>query len=156
MVVFSRDNGATWTDAFVPGDSTGLLKTGDGALWYFNSDPVVAMDSQGRAYLANLDFNDPSVNGDGANGLYVSVGNFTSAGLTFDTANTRPVIKNTDPHTANFEDKDWIAVDNSPGSPNNGNVYVTWTHFDANGTVTIDLSRSTDHGQTWSAPVAEI
>jgi hypothetical protein len=151
---FSTTGGATWTDAFVPFDSTsGMLLTSDRLPWLFNSDPVVAIDSHGRAYLSELDFNDPGTNGSNANGIYVSVGNFTNSGLTFTQANTRPVFVNSDPNTANFEDKDWLAVDNAPASPYNGNVYVTWTHFDATGSITIDLSRSTDHGQTWSAPL---
>jgi hypothetical protein len=154
---YSTNDGATWKDAFVPFDSTmGLLVTGDGRSYLFNSDPVVAMDLQGRAYLSDLYFNF-----DNANGVYVSVGNFSGSGLTFTKANTRPVLVDPDPDGPNFEDKDWIAVDNAPSkdSPYSGNVYASWTHFVTTNpvtfaqTTTIFVARSTDHGQTWSSPV---
>ena len=62
------------------------------------------------------------------------------------------VVVNTDPNTPLFEDKDWIAVDKSM-SAYSGNLYVSWTHNDTNGGHSILFSRSTDHAQTWSAPI---
>jgi hypothetical protein len=50
--------------------------------------------------------------------------------------------------TGIFNDKEWITVDQHSGT-----VYVTWTAFQASGSP-IYVSRSTDHGHSWSTPVA--
>src|SRR5207237_817984 len=61
---FSSDNGASWTEKYVPIDpASGLLPTGDGRAWTVSSDPVVAIDKLGNAYLANLYFNLDPVTG---------------------------------------------------------------------------------------------
>ncbi len=49
------------------------------------------------------------------------------------------------------DDKELLAVDNNPASPNYGNLYLVWTDFGVAGTP-IRGSRSTDGGLTWSAP----
>jgi len=54
-------------------------------------------------------------------------------------------------------DKEFIAADSNPNSPNKDNVYVTWTVFlgDKNGNYLsspIFGSMSTDHALTWSTP----
>jgi hypothetical protein len=57
-----------------------------------------------------------------------------------------------------FEDKSWVGVDRSEGSPHRGNVYVAWTRFDVYGSDNpahrshIMVSRSRDGGHTFSAP----
>src|SRR5205814_877595 len=70
----STNNGATWTDAFVP-LSGGMPATSDGQTWAANSDPVVAISKTGTVYLADLYFNDSN----NAGGLYVSVGTLDAA-----------------------------------------------------------------------------
>jgi hypothetical protein len=50
-----------------------------------------------------------------------------------------------------FEDKPYIAADNT-SSPYSGNLYVGWTQFSLTKSVIL-FSRSTDGGQTWSAPI---
>lgn len=143
----STDGGATWTDKFVPLNASLYATTGDGKAWPFNSDPVVAIDKAGHLFLADLYFQDSDL-GNNANGLYVSVGSFAGG---FTTAATKPVAVNTSKTTTLFEDKEWIAVDNSASAPaSGGNVYVSWSHF-VGDTATIFFSRSTDHGTTWSA-----
>jgi hypothetical protein len=58
-----------------------------------------------------------------------------------------------------FEDKPWIGVDRSAGSPHRGNVYVAWTRFDVYGSDNpshrsrIMFSRSRDGGRTFSVPL---
>src|SRR2546425_3953304 len=58
-----------------------------------------------------------------------------------------------------FNDKEWIAVDNTPTSPFYGRIYVTWSqfHFDPLATVymssPIVLAYSDDHGNTFSNPI---
>ena len=49
------------------------------------------------------------------------------------------------PSASQFFDKQWVAADSS-----NGNIYVTWTLFTT--TSAIWFARSTDGGNTWSAP----
>jgi hypothetical protein len=55
-----------------------------------------------------------------------------------------------------FNDKEWIAVDNTPTSPFYGRIYVTWSQFniDPSGNVVtsspIKLAYSDDHGDTFS------
>src|SRR4029450_13944542 len=109
----------------------------------------VAIDLAGRVYLANLYFHSEA--GDGSNGLYVSVGNIGVPGLGITAGSTHPVAVQSDPNTSTDEDKEWLAVDNS-GAASNGYVYGSWTRFVGNSDMIL-FSRSTDHGQTWSAPI---
>jgi hypothetical protein len=143
----SLDNGTSWTEQFVPLDAGGFSATGDGKSWQANSDPVVAIDKLGNVYLAELYFN----TSDNTNGFYVSVASWSS-GVHFTAGGTSPVATNLSPSTNVSEDKPWIAVDNSSSSFS-GTVYASWTRFIGN-TDMILLSRSTNHGVTWSAPVA--
>ncbi len=150
---FSLNNGAggSWTEAFVPFDQNGVLFTSDGQSWDANSDPVVAIDNVGNVYLASLYLDALAI----TNGFYVGVGTLDSSGVKFTAFN--PVATNPDFFPSFTEDKPWIAVDNSvPGTA--GNVYASWSRFIGNSLFgfTSDLivfSRSTDRGQSWSAPL---
>jgi hypothetical protein len=143
----SLNNGTSWTEQYVPLDASGFPVTREGKSWQANSDPVAAIDKLGNVYLANLYFDTH----DNANGLYVGVASWSS-GVNFAAAATYPVATNLNPATSISEDKPWIAVDNSSSS-SSGNVYASWTRFVGN-TDMILFSRSTNHGVTWSAPVA--
>ena len=142
----SPDNGGTWTEHYVPLDPLfGFLVTGDGYLWFANSDPTVAIDKSGNVYLANL-YLDVVDNG---NGLYVSVASLPA--VNFTASATYPVATNPNGSTNIQEDKPWIAVDNGTNPSTVGNVYVCWSHFVGNSD-SIVVSRSLDHGVTWSPP----
>jgi len=142
---FSTNNGATWTERYIPLDPLfGLPATGDGFFWLANSDPVVAIDTQGNAYLSEV-YLDAIDNG---NGLYVSAAN-AGTGFNFTIGSTLPVKTNPDASTTALEDKPWITVDNSSAATN-GNVYASWSHFSDPNTDYIAFSRSTDHATTWS------
>lgn len=143
---FSTDNGNTWTESYIPLDPFfGLPKTRDGNYWFANSDPVVAIDKQGRAFLADL-YLDAIDNG---NGFYVSVAN-ANTGFKFTVRNTFAVKTNPSSSTTQLEDKPWITVDNS-NAGTSGNVYASWSHFFNNFTLDyIAFSRSTNHGTNWS------
>jgi hypothetical protein len=58
-----------------------------------------------------------------------------------------------------FEDKPWVGVDRSAGSPHRGNVYVAWTRFDVYGSADpahrsrIMVSRSRDGGRSFAPPL---
>jgi hypothetical protein len=126
----------------------GFLFTGDGFLWLANSDPVVAIDREGFVYLADL-YLDVLDNG---NGLYVSVTNLAAGAVNFTAAATYPVDVHPSSFTNVFADKPWITVDNSGNSTTAGTVYATWSRFAGN-LDSIVLSRSLNHGQSWSRPV---
>ncbi len=150
---FSLSNGASasWTEAFVPVDPSGALVTSDGQLWDANSDPVVAIDNVGNVYLASLYLDALAI----TNGFYVGVGALDNLGVRFTAFN--PVATNPDFFPSFTEDKPWIAVDKSVLGKA-GNVYASWSRFIGNSLLgfTSDLivfSRSTDQGQTWSAPL---
>jgi hypothetical protein len=128
----STTGGATWTDdSMVGGDDPLTL-----APLTFQSDPGVAFDSVGHSFLSTItgnlifDFTNDYVNLDTeietaegfAHGTYTSL---------------LPTIVDDQPcsgSSANFKcpaqlDKPLITIDNVPGSPNNGTVYVYYTLF---------------------------
>jgi hypothetical protein len=146
----SVNNGATWKQAFIPRNSSGLPATSDGGKWQANSDPVVAIDKLGNYYLADLYIAVNSSFQATNDGFYVTRGNL-STGTTTAAANTKPVRTSLTPSSV-FEDKPWIAVDNSSNATTTGNVYVCWTHFTAVSDM-LFFSRSTDHGSTWSKAI---
>ncbi|MFN7963004.1 MAG: sialidase family protein [Thermoanaerobaculia bacterium] len=51
------------------------------------------------------------------------------------------------------DDKEILAVDNEPGSPHFGSLYVVWTDFDAFPQTTIRAVRSSDGGASWGPEV---
>jgi hypothetical protein len=140
------DGGRSWLDVQLPHltyqtGATGLLSDMDSA-----GDPAVAFGPHNTVYYANLVFSRLN----SASGIVVS--RSTDGGRTWG----EPSIVHTDGVDANgnplptdyFNDKEWITVDQHSGT-----VYVTWTSFGPADSP-IQVSRSTDHGKTWSAPVA--
>jgi hypothetical protein len=143
---FSTDNGNSWAESYIPLDPTfGLPATGDGFLWFANSDPVVAIDKKGTAFLSDL-YLDAIDNG---NGLYVSVAN-ANTGFNFTISSTYRIKTNPSSTTTQLEDKPWITVDNSSAATS-GNVYASWSHFYSSTKDYIAFSRSTNHGKNWSS-----
>jgi hypothetical protein len=145
----STNNGSSWSESFVPLNASKFPVTSEGHVWQANSDPVVAIDKLGNVYLANLYIQVNSVGNATNDGFYVCSAPMSS-GPTFTAASCRPVRTNLNA-TSVFEDKDWIATDNSTAATS-GNVYAIWTHFTASSDM-IFFSRSTDHGMTWSTPI---
>jgi hypothetical protein len=123
--------------------------TADGQGWQANSDPVVAIDKLGNAYLANLYLQIDTKGNVTNDGYYVCVATLKS-GPSFSKAGCHPVRTSLKASTV-LEDKPWLAVDNS-SSTFSGNVYATWTHFTATSSM-IFFSRSTNHGVTWSPAI---
>jgi hypothetical protein len=159
-VAVSSNNGATWASSYIPVNANpfsptfGFLPTADGQEWDWNGDPVVAMDQHGNVYLSSI-YSDKITQGvNGSSGLYVGVQSFTALGTTgLSAAQMHPVHVDLGSSAAQHVDKDWITVDNS-NSAFSGTVYVCWTEDVAKGQQVVEVSRSTDQGQTWSAPVA--
>jgi hypothetical protein len=145
---FSKNSGTTWTQNFVPLQS-GSPVTADGHVWQANSDPVVAIDKLGNAYLANLYLQVDSSFNVTNDGYYVCSATLAS-GPKFTKAGCHPVRTSLKASTV-LEDKPWLSVDNSTSSFA-GNVYATWTHFTSTSSM-IFFSRSTNHGVTWSKAI---
>ena len=145
---FSSNGGTTWKQRFVP-LSGGFPVTADGQVWQANSDPVVAIDKLGNAFLANLYLAANSSGNVTNDGLYVCVATLKSGPMF--TKSGCHAVRTTLTTTTVLEDKPWIAVDNSTSS-HSGNVYAVWTHFTATSSM-IFFSRSTNHGLTWSKAI---
>ncbi len=145
---FSSNGGTTWKETFVP-LQTGFPVTSDNHVWQANSDPVVAIDKLGNAYLANLYIQVDSSGNVTNDGYYVCSAKLSS-GPTFTKAGCHAVKTSLKSSTV-VEDKPWMAVDNS-NSSFSGNVYAVWTHFTASSDM-IFFSRSTNHGVTWSKAI---
>jgi hypothetical protein len=150
---FSTDGGASWSEGFVPFDEFGVLRTDDGYAWDANSDPVVAVDKQGNAYLATLYFDALGL----SNGVYVGLGSSTASGVSFNTY--LPVWTNPELDTIFFEDKPWLTVDASDNAATTGNVYACWSRFVRAGPFAdfvsdfIVFTRSANHGLSWTPPM---
>ena len=136
------------------------------------SDPAITWDSAGRAFFSCVVF-DVNTN---ASGVLVTQSPQGAGGSFYDNVaaagrNFVVVEDNNDPISATsfprvvFHDKEFIAADPFPNSPNRDNVYITWTVFDFKETCrggspgnpaqcssAIFGSMSTNHGLTWSTP----
>jgi hypothetical protein len=142
---FSSDGGRSWGGVDLPLPPP-LTNNG----FDFGSDPGVAWDALGNVYYS-----------------YIVV--FFSAGGAINGSEMAVARSSDDGHTwkatffsmhrggAKFNDKPMIAVDTNPSSPFFNNVYVAWDTTNGNNGVPsstgIEVSRSTDHGKTFSSPV---
>jgi hypothetical protein len=154
---FSNNHGGSWCCASSDPAHLGTLIPGvthlTGGIYDAGGDPAVAFDSHGNVFYAGLGFdrtsppNTVAVN----KGTFDGGGNLTWGPPTFINATTSPSTLN---------DKEWIAVDSHTSSPFRDRVYVSWTRFlfnAKNGNYVqspIFFASSTDHGATFSAPVA--
>jgi hypothetical protein len=135
----STDGGNNWAHKRIP-DPAGGSNLGDG---------VVGFGPIGELYYATL----AAVPSGGGIKSFVGVSKSSDNGATFSTPFD---ASTTAGNTTDFQDKEWLAVDNKAGSPNKGNVYVTWTDFlspSSNGSF-ISFARSTNGGVTFGTPLA--
>ncbi len=129
----STNNGATWTNGFLPGTTVFATPAGP---WARISDPSVAFDPKHNVWLVAGLAIDNSVTGKAT-----IVNRSTDGGLTFSNPVTASV-------PCGFCDKDWIACDQTATSPFFGNCYVEWD--DAGASNKLHMAFSTDGGLTWS------
>jgi hypothetical protein len=135
------DAGKTWTEVAIPG-----ITTCAGGAYDRGSDPWVSFGPTGTVYVSSLalDGNDDT----GVTESAVLVNRSTDGGLTWGPPAT--IIQS---GTGVLNDKEAVTAD-----PHNANlVYVVWDQpdlsFPSSGTGgQTFFSRSTDGGQTWSAP----
>jgi hypothetical protein len=132
----STDGGATWTHGMLPG-----ITVFQGGTFARVSDPSVAFDAKHNTWMITGLVLDANVNGAG-----VTVSRSTNGG----TAWLNPVIAVG--NDGQGYDKEWIACDNTATSPFFGNCYIE-VDITSSGN-RIVLSRSSDGGATWSAPVS--
>jgi hypothetical protein len=137
-VYASLDGGLTWTS------STLAMLDPIQAQYDAQGDPALAAYPGGVFYYAYIDFNRT----DDQNRLCVA--RSSDGGLTWPQVGV--VMDHSGPGSHDFEDKELIAVDTTGGA-HDGNVYIAWTRFLAGGGNRIMLSRSTDGGATFSAPL---
>jgi hypothetical protein len=162
----SINHGQTWSNSLVPGFCTDPTE-GSGSEQEVsemfglstNTDPVLAFDAFGNLYYTHIAFNNnrfrtvpPSDSGV----LFVSTyrvsdtGNITYAKTVKVPSGSglRQASFKAGPGNSNFDDKQWVTVDNSPTSSFYGRVYVTWTKFDTQGgQSSIWLSSCGGHGE---------
>ncbi|MEO7421563.1 MAG: sialidase family protein [Ornithinibacter sp.] len=122
-------------------------------------DPVLAWDRQGRLFAGSESSEDPAgspkgfgdvwvatyVNPGGPSGAQANDGKEFARSVTVAKGSSAPGTG------GKFNDKTAIEVDRST-SACSGNVYFAYSRFTGNGGVAIYLSRSTDHGATFSTP----
>jgi hypothetical protein len=168
---WSTDNGKHWGDLLPPfrqklnnpptmeptptDPNRNTIEGGPGTLHTYDagSDPAAAMDSSGRGYFSCVTFDVAS----NASGLYVTQSPVGAHGSFFYNITGRAFMVAEDNSPLVLHDKNLIAADRYPNSPNRDNVYVTWTvfRFDESGSYQqspIFGSMSTDHARTWSTP----
>ncbi|HUG10868.1 MAG TPA: sialidase family protein [Opitutaceae bacterium] len=138
----SRDGGLTWTRALIP-----ALTIVNNGPYFRATDPVAGFDRAGNIYLNSL----VAVDSTFSLGAVV-VSKSTDSGETFAT----PVTVYQPPNTLTFPDKNWMAVNDFPGTFSTGRLLVTWTNFTRNSsgqsTGNNLVARSSDNGGvTWGA-----
>jgi hypothetical protein len=125
---YTFDGGLTWTEA-----PTLTLRPD----WAGTSDPAVAWDSMGNAYLVTLPF------GTGADTPLIGIAVYKSSdgGRTW----SEPDLI----HASSGDDKQWALGDNDSGSPFFGNLYAAWDDGAGIGASSLSFARTTDQGASW-------
>lgn len=152
---FSSDGGATWGTTLLPVPPPVVNGVAGNSF-----DPGVAWDTRGNIYVSHglWWFNSHFVVVTSA----VQVDRSSDGGRTWTTTDF-----GFSPGNAGLADKPMITVDTSPTSPFRDTIYVAWdvsyllppiqgTTFAMPGQFTLLLSRSTDHGVSFSTPILPI
>jgi hypothetical protein len=154
---YSIPNGTPASDNQVQGYD--CVSTGTQAMppsWTNVTDPNVAFDTKGRVYQTTLPFNafwgKSTLHPDGA----IDVSYSDDMGKHWVKGNGGQDLEQSPNASArqagHVEDKQWIAVNDIAGSPNQDHVYAMWSVFNSS-TTKIRIAVSRDRGQTFSKPV---
>jgi hypothetical protein len=182
-IYFSFDGGATWAQPTYTGyggrNGTAGPRSPIGTVPnYYESglvsdgDPVLAFgpapgaggfswSNGSRLYYANLAANFATAKDEftfkGFEAVTVSHTDDVAAAAAGDQSawSSPAVVTSQKQSTSTFSDKPWITADDAGSSPYFGNVYVCYSRFRSMGAqpVSINFSRSTDGGITWSNPM---
>ncbi len=138
-VAWSADGGQTWAIAL------GTTHKG----YRRSLDTSVAFDLHGHAFLVYLALDKISLST--RHGIFVH--RSFDGGRSWDSSPTTIVARpeGTKPLLEHFPT---TVVDNHPDSPYAGNLYVSWDRILGSNKSEMMIARSTDDGQTWSAPMA--
>ena len=142
---YSLDSARTFTPA-------GVIAPSD---WRRAGDVSTTFDEKGNVYVSYLTFDKlgtPSYwrHGAGRNGIYVR--RSRDGGKNWDVAVAVRAWYTGNEPDMQYEDMPRIFADNSPDSPHHGSLYVGWIEWQLDKSIIL-FSRSTDKGQTWSAPI---
>lgn len=157
----SSDRGASWTNRGLLDDQASWIASpfvsdGDPVIMYGPKPDAAAPKGfsyakGARAYyatLASYKFNAGKYPPNKAP-EYLAVSYSDNNGLNW----SAPVLATTKNNPNDFNDKEWLAVDDDPASPYFGRVYVSWTEFRALGTSEpIMVSVSTNGAASFGAP----
>jgi hypothetical protein len=140
---YSRDAGRTWQ----------LAEGVDPKNYRVSGDVSTTFDNQGHAFVCYIAFDRLGTfnywaRGATRNGIFVR--RSLDGGKTWD-ADHIPVAEQRSEPGIPFEDKPYIVSDNTK-SKYAGNLYIGWTRWRLTDSQMV-LSRSTDDGKTWSAPL---
>jgi hypothetical protein len=108
-ISYSLDFGATWADTQIT------------PVWGGEFDPSADADQQGNIFIGFCSSSGPFFYG--TTGVYVAVS--SDSGKTWTNTNVETFYGSAN-NPVPYIDKDYIAVDNYPGSPNVDNVYIVW------------------------------
>ena len=158
---YRSENGGPFQSSLVPGypgDNTPYARRAQ-IRTASSGDAVLAWDQQGRLFAGSESSGDASGTPKGFGDIYVAsyVNPAGPAGATINDGKefARSVIVakgSSAPNAGKFNDKTAIEADRT-ASACSGNVYIAYSRFTGNGGVAIYLSRSTNHGVTFSAPM---
>src|SRR4051794_19831845 len=131
----STNNGTSWTSGLLPG----ITKWAGGGPNARATDASVAYDARHNAWLVS---SLTLLEAGGVRGNAVVTSRSTDGGLTWGQPFTTA--------TGGDLDKNWVVCDNTATSPFYGHCYTQWDDHGAGNR--LEMSTSTDGGQTWSAP----
>lgn len=163
-VYTSSDGGRTWTNRGLLDDQASWRSLPVGQRLVSDGDPVIVFGprpdgrggfsySQGaRAYYATLAsyFDNAGPYPPNKAPEVLAVAYSDDNGLTW----SAPALATIKENPNDFNDKEWIGVDDTPGSPYFGRVYLSWTEFRSAGGAPdpIMVAISTDGGVSFSPP----
>ncbi len=140
---YSTDGGRTWTRSLIPR----LTQVSDGP--YFRAtDPVAAIDLHGNLFLNTL-----NARNDDFSLADLTVVRSTDGGVTW----SPPRVVYSAPSAQVFPDKNWMTVNDHPGTTTANRLAVTFTTFTSTATGTdtgnnLRCAISDDGGATWNTP----
>jgi len=140
---YSTDSGETWQ----------IAEGVDPKNYRVSGDVSTVFDNEGRAFICYIAFDRLGAfnywaHGATRNGIFVR--RSLDGGKTWEPEHI-PVAEQRSEPGIPFEDKPYIVADTSK-SKFAGNLYVGWTRWRLTDSQMV-ISRSTDHGKTWSQPI---